>query len=99
MSTKRIKGSIKAKQTPEFISVQRMSSKPTGTAKKYEPLDTRDFVDFSDFTEITIENIKEACENHYGAPSGSCDILLGDRGHLVLVKNKLPPRKFFLFSL
>ena len=64
MSTKRIKGSIKAKQTPEFISVQRMSSKPTGTAKKYEPLDTRDFADFSDFTEITIENIKEACENH-----------------------------------
>ena len=76
---KKVKGSIKAKKTPEFITVQRMSSEPTGRAKKYEPLDTRDFADFSDFTEITTENIKEACKNHYGATSGSCDILLGDR--------------------
>lgn len=76
MSTKKVKGSLKAKKTPECITVQQMSSEPTGRAKKYEPLDTRDF---SDFTEITIENIKEACENHYGAPSRSCDILLGDR--------------------
>ena len=78
MSTKMVKGSIKAKKTPEFITVQRMSSKPTGRAKKYEPLDTRDFADFSDFTEITIENIKDTCENDYGAPLGSCDTLLGD---------------------
>ena len=99
MSTKRVKGSIKAKKTPEFITVQRMSSEPIGTAKKYEPSDTRDFVDFSDFIEITIENIKEACGNHYGAPSGSCDILLGDRGSSCLARNKLLPRKFFLFGL
>ena len=61
MSTKRVKESIKAKKTPEFITVQRMSSEPTGRPKKYEPLDTRDLADFSDFTEISIENIKEAC--------------------------------------
>ena len=93
MSTKRVKGSIKAKKTPEFITVQRMSSEPTGRAKKYEPLDTRDFVDFSDFNEITIENIKEACENHYGAPSGSCDILLRDRGSSCFSTEQIASKK------
>ena len=95
MSTKRVKGSIKAKKTPEFITVQRMSSEPTGRAKKYEPSDTRDFVDFSGFTEITIENIKEACENHYGAPSGSCDILLGDRGLSCFSTEQIASKKVF----
>ena len=93
MSTKRVKGSIKAKKTPEFITVQRMSSEPIGTARKYEPSDTRDIVDFSDFIEITIENIKEACGNHYGAPSGSCDILLGDRGSSCFSTEQIASKK------
>ena len=92
---KKVKGSIKAKKTPEFITVQRMSSEPTGRAKKYEPLDTRDFADFSDFTEITTENIKEACKNHYGAPSGSCDILLEDRGPSCFSTQQIASKKVF----
>ena len=72
-----------------------MSSEPTGRAKKYEPLDTRDFVDFSDFTEITTENIKEACKNHYGAPSGSCDILLEDRGPSCFSTQQIASKKVF----
>ena len=95
MSTKRVKGSIKAKKTPEFITVQQMSSEPIGRVKKYEPLDTCDFADFSDFTEITIENIKEACENHYGAPSGSCDTLLGDKEPSCFSTEQIASKKVF----
>ena len=95
MSTKRVKGSIKAKKTPEFITIQQMSSEPIGRVKKYEPLDTCDFADFSDFTEITIENIKEACENHYGAPSGSCDTLLGDKGPSCFSTEQIASKKVF----
>ena len=99
MSTRRVKGSIKTKKTPEFITVQRMSSESTGRAKKYEPLDTHDFVDFSDFTQIRVENIKEACENHYGAPSGSCDILLGDRGPSCFSTEQIASKKVFFYSV
>ena len=45
--------------------------------KKYEPVDTREFVDYK---ELFIENIKEACEKFFEAPRGSCDVLLTDRG-------------------
>ena len=68
----------KKKNIPTFITVQRMSSEPLERLKKYEPLETREFVDFTEYEELTIENIKGACEKHYDAPSGSCDVLLGD---------------------
>jgi hypothetical protein len=65
---------------PSDILVQRMSSTASGRLKKYEPLDTRDFVPFSDYDELSIENIKDACEQFYNAPQGTCDILASDRG-------------------
>ena len=52
------------------ILVQRVSSTASG----------RDFVPFGDYDDLTIENIKEACEKFYQAPEGSCDILASDRG-------------------
>lgn len=69
-----------AKTVPNDILVQRMSSTASGRLKKFEPLDTRDFVPFGDYDELTIENIKEACEKYYQAPEGSYDILASDRG-------------------
>ena len=68
------------KAAPNDILVQRMSSTASGRLKKFEPLDTRDFVPFGDYDDLTIENIKEACEKFYQAPEGSCDILASDRG-------------------
>ena len=65
--------------SPCCIMVQRMGAE-ANRVKKFEPLDTRDFVDFSDFDEISIENIKSACETFYEMPKGSCDVLLSDRG-------------------
>ena len=48
-----------------------MSCHPTGRQKKYEALDTRDFVDFSNNDELSIENIRLACEAHYNAPAAT----------------------------
>ena len=69
-----------AKAVPNDILVQRMSSTASGRLKKFEPLDTRDFFPFGDYDDLTIANIKEACEKCYQAPEGSCDILASDRG-------------------
>ena len=44
------------------IMVQRISANPSGRLKKYEPLDTRDFVPFDAFAEPSIGNIKKLCE-------------------------------------
>ena len=98
MARKRTKGSSKekgCKKVPSSIMVQRMSSQPTGRQKKYEPLDTRDFVDFSDYDEITIENVREACERFYDAPRGSCDILLSDRGPSCFLDEQIEGKKVF----
>ena len=57
-----------------------MSSVASGLLKKYEPLDTRDFVPFEDYDELSIDNIKDACERFYNAPQNTCDILASDRG-------------------
>ena len=60
--------------------VQRMSANPSGRLKKYEPLDTRDFVPFNTLTELSIGNIKKACECFYNMPENFCDVLASDRG-------------------
>ena len=56
-------------------------SHPSGRLKKFELLDTRDFVPFGEeYEELSLENIKVACEQFYNAPQGSCDDLATDRG-------------------
>ena len=62
-------------KVPSNILVQKMSSTASGRLKKYEPLDTRDFVPFEDDEELNLENFQEACERFYNAPAGSCDLL------------------------
>ena len=53
---------------PNEIIEQRMSASPSARLKKYEPLDTRDFFPFKIFTELSIGNIKKACECFYNMP-------------------------------
>ena len=48
-------------KVPSDILVQRMASAASRRLKKYEPLDTKDFVPFEDYEELNLENIKEAC--------------------------------------
>ena len=73
------KGNKRQKKVIDSIVVQRVNSQPTGTQKKFQPLDARDFVDFSSFDSLTLENIKGACEQFYQAPNGSCDVLYTDK--------------------
>ena len=80
---------------PNDINVQRMSSTPSGRLKKYQPLDTRDYVPFNEYDELTVENIKEACESFYNAPTGSCDILASDRGPSCTKMEQLKGKKVF----
>ena len=40
-----------------------MSSATSSRLKKYEPLDRRDFIPFEDYEELSVEDIKEACES------------------------------------
>ena len=66
----RIKGSGGGKKethkaAPNDILVQRMSSTASGRLKKFEPLNTGDFVPFGEYDDLTIENIKEACKKYY----------------------------------
>ena len=88
-------GKKKRTNTPSFLTVQRMSSEPLERLKKYEPLETREFVDFTDYDNVTIENVKDACEKHYNAPAGSCDVLLGDKGPSCYLTEQIAGKKIF----
>eukprot|EP00112_Aurelia_sp_Birch-Aquarium-sp1_P014185 Seg3046.1 transcript_id=Seg3046.1/GoldUCD/mRNA.D3Y31 product="Eukaryotic elongation factor 2 kinase" protein_id=Seg3046.1/GoldUCD/D3Y31 len=86
--------SKKSMPAPATIMVQRMSSVPN-RSKKYDPLDTRDFVDFSVYTELSFENIKDACEGYYEVPQGSCDVLLSDRGPSCFLTEQVAGKKLY----
>ena len=90
---KGLRGLNKGKDAPNCITVQLLSSQATGKSKKYEAFDTRDFVDFSEYTELTLENVKPACESFYNAPPGSCDILVGDRGPSCFLTEQIEGKK------
>ena len=93
------RGGKKTKKTheklPSYLCVQRMSSTATGRLKKYEPLDTRDFIPF-DYDELIIENVNEACERFYKAPRGSCDLLASDRGPSCSNLEQIKGKKVYL---
>ena len=87
-------------KVPADILVQRMSTMPSGRMKKYEPMDTRDFIPFgNNYDELTIENIKAACENFYNAPVGCCDILASDRGPSCTTMDQIKGKKVYLIRL
>ena len=86
----------KTKKSIESIVVQRVNTQPTGKLKKFEPLDSRDFVDFSNYDSLTLKNIKHACELFYGAPTGSCDVLYSDRGPSCTLHEHVIGKKVYL---
>ena len=96
VSNKRTHDKRTAHTVPTDLIVQRMSTAPTGRLKKYEPLQAREFVPFSKHFELTIKNIKQACEQHYNAPRNSCDILVSDRGPSCTKIDQIKGRKVYL---
>ena len=73
-----------------------MSPIPTGRMKEYEPLDTRDFVPFTDFYKLSLENIKKTCERYYRLPRNSCDVFVSDRGPSGIRFEQIKWKKVFL---
>ena len=84
----------KKKSAPNHIMVQRLSS-VANAKKQFEALDPRDFVDFTAYSELTIENIKQACEKYYEMPAGSCDVLLGEKGSSCYLTEHLAGKKIY----
>ena len=54
---KRVKRSVQAKKIPEFVIVEQISLQ-NKIVKKYKPLNTHDFVNFSECTDFATKNIK-----------------------------------------
>ena len=74
------------------IVVQRLSAEVTGKAQKFSRIGPREFVSF-EYNEVTIENLKRACERHFEAKIGRglvCDILAGEQGPSCKTVEQIP---------
>lgn len=84
-------GNTKVLKKGEII-VQRLSSDVQGKAQKYGRIGPREFVPFP-YDELTLENIKDACQNHFKSridKNTVCDILAGDQGPSCSLLEQIP---------
>ena len=95
ISTKRV-GTKEKQKKVSTIMVQRMAPVPTGKSNKYEPERIRDFVNFSDYSSLSLKNIKDACEKFYEEAQGSCDVLFSDRGPSCTEDDQIVGKKVIL---
>jgi len=66
----------------DFITVQRLSASVAGKAQKFCRVGPREFVPYKK-TDLTIEGIKEACNEHFKTKIGTgffSDVLAGEQG-------------------
>eukprot|EP00111_Clytia_hemisphaerica_P013962 TCONS_00041108-protein len=94
-STKRT-GKKTESPAPKDLTVQVMSSATNPRNKKYEVQDVKRFVPFNEFYELTLENIKAACEAYYQMPAGTCDVLVTNSGPSVQRTDQIKGKKSFL---
>ena len=81
---------------PEDLGVKRMSPIPSVIMKKYKPLDTRDFVPFTGFYELSLENRKIVLERYYHLPKNSCDVFVSGKGPSCTRFEEIKGKKLFL---
>ena len=74
---------------PHKLVVQRMASEPD-SKQTYKP--SREFVP-SEFSELTLSNLKKACAIHFNLPANMCDILVSNKGPSCTNVNQIPHRK------
>lgn len=81
------------------IIVQRLSATVSGKAQKYSRVGARAFVPFDQFEELTVDNIKEACKQHFTELKESddlvCDVLAGEQGPSCRTIGQIPDQKVF----
>ena len=99
MKQKRLKPCNKKKVDPanktDELVVQQLSAEVSGKAQKYLRVGPREFVPF-EFDEVTIANIKIACEKHFAHRVGkhmSCDVLAGEQGPSCKTISQIPSTK------
>jgi hypothetical protein len=83
-----------SKKTDELV-VQQLSAEVSGKAQKYLRVGPREFVPFK-YEELTIDNIKKACEKHFAHRVGenmSCDVLAGEQGPSCKTVSQIPNSK------
>ena len=82
-----------AKRTaaPSDIIVQRLTAEPDDK-QTFHPVQPREFVEFSN-DDLTLENLKIACAEHFGYPVGLCDVLVSNKGPSCSNINQIPHRK------
>ena len=67
--------------------------------KKCKPLEAREFVDFTNFSSLTLKYVKQACEDHCNQLIGSCNVLYSDRGSSCVEDSQIAGPKLFLIRL
>ena len=78
------------------LAVQRLSSSVSGKAQKYSRVGPREFVISFPYEEMTIDNIKSACEKHFSSVTQSglvCDVVAGDQRPSCRTLEQLPDTK------
>ena len=78
------------------LTVQRFSAEVAAKAQKYTRIGPREFVPFDESEEMTIGNIKSACERHFLPTIGKnlvCDILAGEQGPSCKSLSQIPDLK------
>ena len=83
-------GAMKGK-APHEIIVQRLSSEPDNK-QTYKPIQPREFVCF-EYQELTLLNLKKACDAHFNHPFNTCDVLVSNKGPSCTNINQIPYRK------
>ena len=63
---------------PSEMVVQRLTAEPDNK-QTYWPVQLREFVKFSS-DDLTLENLKIACAEHFGYPVNSGDVLVSNKG-------------------
>ena len=94
MKTRNKKNVDPSNRTDELV-IQQLSAEVSGKAQKYLRVGPREFVAFQ-FDEVTIPNIKLACEKHFAHRVGnkkSCDVLAGEQGPLCKTMSQIPNTK------
>ena len=76
---------------PSEIVVQRLTAEPDNK-QTYRPVQPREFVEFFN-DDLTLENLKIACADHFGYPVHSCDVLVLNKGPSCTNINQIPHRK------
>ena len=97
MSNKRTQQAIRPRKgakgtaAPSDIIVQRLTAEPDNK-QTFRSVHPREFVEFSS-DNLTLENLRIACVEHFGYAVGWCDVLVSNKGPSCTNINQIPHRK------